>query len=135
MSEGRPPANMCRELGYVTRYAGSGFFNTILGFITIFSTMALGVSPLLSNVAGYVVGFFLGFVLSKRFVFMANGNFISESVRYLVAFMVAFLCNLTVLAVALEKFTVAPYLAQLGAAVIYTTLMYIFTRYFVFRVG
>jgi putative flippase GtrA len=122
-----------RELMYATRYAGSGLINTLVGFIVIFTAMALGATPLLANCAGYAVGFFLGFVLSKKFVFRANGHFVSESLRYLLAFAAAFLANLAILRVALDVFSINPYLAQFGAAASYTILMYLLTRYFVFR--
>ena len=59
--------------------------------------MAIGFSPVVSNVAGYAVGLMLGFVLSKKFVFRSNGRFVAESVRYLIAFIISFLFNLLVL--------------------------------------
>ena len=120
------------EAGYLTRYAGSGVINTIVGFIVIFSAMAVGFSPVVSNVAGYVVGFMLGFVVSKKFVFRSNGHFVAESIRYLIAFIVSFLFNLVILRLALGlNFHVV--ISQIAAAVSYTLLMYLLTRLFVFR--
>jgi putative flippase GtrA len=59
-----------KEAAYLTRYAGSGMINTIVGFIVIFSLMALGASPILSNIAGYAVGYtLLMYVLTRLFVF------------------------------------------------------------------
>lgn len=117
---------------YLTRYAGSGIVNTVVGFIVIFSAMAMGFSPLISNIAGYAVGFMLGFVLSKKFVFRSNGHVVVESVLYLIAFVIAFFFNLWILWLALNAdFHVV--VSQIIAAAGYTILMYVLTRVFVFQ--
>lgn len=121
------------EWGYLGRYIGSGTVNTLIGFAVIFAAMAIGFSPISANIAGYTVGFILGFVVSKKIVFRSGGNFISESVRYLIAFFVAFAVNLFTLKVALEWVHLRPVLAQVGAAATYTVTMYLLARHFVFR--
>jgi len=120
------------EAAYIARYSGSGVVNTILGFVVIFSAMALGFSPVVSNVAGYAVGFTSGFVLSKKFVFRSSGHFVAESVRYVIAFVISFLFNLLVLHLALTYFDLHAVISQIVAAVSYTMLMYILTRVYVF---
>lgn len=120
------------EVAYLVRYAGTGVINTIVGFIVIFAAMALGFSPIISNMAGYAVGFMLGFVLSKTFVFRSNGHLITESVRYLFAFVISFLFNLLVLRYSIIYLSFHPMASQVLAAACYTLLMYILTRLFVF---
>ena len=124
--------NWRKEFLYITRYAGSGAVNTIIGFVVIFSAMAFGFSPVVSNIFGYAVGFILGFVLSKKFVFRSNGHFVAESVRYLIAFIVCFLFNLLVLRLGLIYLNLHVVIAQLVAAIGYTSLMYVIIRLFVF---
>jgi putative flippase GtrA len=111
---------------------GSGSLNTMSGFTVIFLLMWLGLSPFLANVAGYTVGFILGFVLTKKFVFRSNGNFVTESVRYLIAFVISFLVNLLVLRLSLGAMKLHVVAAQVVAAGSYTLLMYLLTRFFVF---
>ena len=123
------------ESAYLTRYAGSGALNTVAGFAVIFLLMTLGTSPFIANIGGYVVGFFLGFVVSKKFVFRSEGHFVTESIRYLAAFLVCFLLNLLALQIALSSFHLIGMLAQLLAASVYTGTMYICTRWFVFANG
>ena len=132
MKKNKPASDCWNEAAYITRYTGSGVINTIVGFIVIFSAMALGFSPVVSNVAGYAVGFMLGFVLSKKFVFRSNGHYVEESVRYLVAFAISFLFNLLVLNLALIYSNLHAVTSQAAAAVSYTVLMYILTRLYVF---
>jgi putative flippase GtrA len=121
------------ESALITRYAGSGALNTVAGFAVIFALMALGFSPYIANIGGYLVGFILGFVVSKKFVFRSNGHFVTESLRYLVAFLVCFSLNLLALKLALTRTNAVA--AQIIAAVIYTGAMYLFTRWFVFSGG
>ena len=111
---------------------GSGVINTIVGFVVILSAMAVGFSPMISNVLGYAVGFTLGFILSKKFVFRSDGHFVAESIRYLIAFIAAFLFNLLVLHLSLDYLRFNAVIAQVVAAASYTLLMYLLTRLFVF---
>lgn len=118
---------------YIRRYVGSGSINTMIGFAVIFLLMWLGSSPFLANVAGYTVGFILGFVLTKKFVFRSDGHYVAESFRYLIAFAISFLVNLLVLHISLGAIKLHVVAAQVVAAGSYTLLMYLLTRFFVFR--
>jgi putative flippase GtrA len=122
-----------KEIAYLTRYAGSGVINTIFGFMVIFAAMALGFSPMRSNFAGYAVGFLLGFVLSKKFVFRSKGHFAWESIRYLIAFVISFSVNLLTLYFAMTYFNFHVVVSQVLAAGSYTLIMYIISRLFVFK--
>lgn len=121
------------ESTYLARYAGSGVLNTLVGFSVIFALMGLGASPLIANVGGYAVGFMLGFVVSKNFVFKSNGKFVDESLRYLIAFCICFIFNLLTLVVVLSALNVGAAIAQIMAASVYTGSMYLLTRWYVFR--
>jgi putative flippase GtrA len=120
------------KAGYVSRYLGSGALNTIVGFTVIFLLMAIGLSPVISNVAGYAVGLLLGFTVSRSFVFRSDGGVISEGVRYLICFCISVAVNLIVLTYALEALQLSKELSQIVAAATYTVLMYIFSYYLIF---
>jgi putative flippase GtrA len=117
---------------YVTRYLGSGVLNTVVGFAVIFFLMELGFSPFLANIGGYLVGFVLGFVVSKNFVFRSNGHFLGESMRYLMAFIICFTLNFLVLSMAITGLHLGAVFAQILAAGAYTLSMYVVLRCFVF---
>lgn len=133
MSDTNDGSKWWREAAYLARYAGSGILNTLVGFFVIFSAMAVGVSPLCSNIFGYFVGFILGFVVSKKFVFRSNGHFVAESIRYLFSFIISFFLNFFVLYVSLNYFLMHAVISQVMAAISYTFLMYVMTRLYVFR--
>ena len=120
------------ESGYVGRYVGTGAFNTLVGFGLIFTLMWAGVSPLAANAAGYACGFVLGFVLSRRLVFRSGGRLQGEALRYVAAFMLAFVLNLAALQAALHWLGLPAWLAQLAGAATFTLSMYAMTRFYVF---
>lgn len=121
------------ESAYLGRYAGSGALNTIAGFSVIFLLMALGVSPFLANIGGYLFGLILGFFVSKKFVFRSEGHIAWEGIRYLAAFLACFVVNLFVLQFTLNVLHWSAAFAQLLAAAAYTIIMYLLTRFLVFR--
>lgn len=132
MKKNKLVSDCWNEAVYITRHMGSGVINTIVGFIIILSAMAVGISPMISNVLGYSVGFALGFMLSRKFVFRSDGHFVSESLRYLIAFIVAFLFNLLVLHLSLTYLNLHAVTSQIIAAASYTLLMYLLMRLFIF---
>ncbi len=124
-----------KEVGYLGRYAGSGALNTLAGFATIFALMGFGASPLLANIAGYLVGLVLGFFVSRKFVYVSQGHVTTEAARYLTAFLCCFALNLLVLHYTLDTLLWNAYLAQIFSAVAYTASMYLLTRWLVFTPG
>lgn len=124
-----------RESTYLARYAGSGALNTAAGFSVIFLLTALGASPFTANAAGYLVGLVLGFVVTRKFVFVSQGHVTSEAVRYLTAFLFCFVLNLLTLGLALKSLQWPAIPAQLLAAAVYTASMYLLSRYLVFTPG
>lgn len=121
------------EFNYLLKFASTGVLNTLVGFAVIFAAMSLGVSPLVSNIAGYATGFTLGFLLSKKFVFRSQGHFLKESLRYLLAFILAFLLNVVTLQCYMYWYPLQAVQGQLIAAVVYTGLMYLLVRFYVFH--
>ncbi|QNP59014.1 GtrA family protein [Paenacidovorax monticola] len=119
------------EVRLLARFLSSGVVNTFLGFAIIFALMAVGVQPLWANFAGYATGFFLGFVLSRNFVFRSNGRFVTQSLRYLMSFAMCFVLNLLVLQAGLQHMAAIP--AQILASAAYTASMFLLARLWVYQ--
>ena len=118
-------------VGQFSRYSFAGVINTAIGYAVIFSGMALGFSPYVSNFAGYTVGLCCSFILNKHFVFLAKGNRRRQIGRFMAAFGIAYLLNLAFLHVCLEA-GVAKVAAQILAGVLYLAAMYMLSRVWVF---
>lgn len=119
------------EVRLIGRFLGSGVVNTLLGFLAIFTLIAVGVAPLWANVAGYGIGITFGFVSSRNFVFRGEGRIRAQGVRYLLAFFGCFFLNLFVLNFGLRFMDAVP--AQLLASMAYTLGMFSLSRLWVYR--
>lgn len=122
------------EAAIFSRYLGGGALNTLLGFAAIFFLMGFGVSPIVANTCGYLFGLLLGFLVAKKLVFRSNGYFVTETIRYLIAFAISFFINISVLGLLLNLLELNPYASQILAATSYTVAMYMLSRLFVFKV-
>ena len=116
----------------LAKYLTAGLINTLIGYAVIFGCMASGLDPKVSNVSGYGVGFVASFVQSRYWVFRSRGGVVGDGLRFILAFLVAFGANLVVLHEILE-IGANPYLAQLGAGLVYVGVGFSLNYVFVFR--
>lgn len=120
-----------REIQRLGRASAVGVFNSLLGYSVIFGAMALGLSPYVSNLLGYCLGFFCSFVLYRKIVFHASGNATRQIRFFLFAFLLSYLMNFIAL-YELIRFGVGALIAQLSSAAIYFLCMYAISRIWVF---
>jgi len=108
-----------------------GIINTLTGFSIIFLLMYVGVSATLSNVLGYTIGAFISYKLNSHYTF--NGDVYKKRtmLKFFMVLGIAYLLNFATLQWLLA--TTNPYIAQLGAAIIYTVSSFIMVRYLVFK--
>jgi|JI10StandDraft_1071094.scaffolds.fasta_scaffold04229_14 putative flippase GtrA len=122
-----------QEIKKLSLFSLSGVLNTLIGYALIFSFMFLGLTPLLSNVLGYSIGFFLSFFMGKYVVFRSQEKkHFSELIRYLIVFALAYLINALTLRYFL-KLGISPYLGQLFGGVAFSTTTYTLSRIWVFN--
>lgn len=121
------------EIKKLSLFSLTGVLNTGIGYLLIFSFMFIGISPLLSNLFGYTIGFFLSFFMGKYVIFRSpKGKRSVEILKYLIVFISAYLMNLLTLNTSL-KFHASPYLCQLFGGVVFSATNYLFSRLWVFR--
>jgi len=116
------------------RYLLVGLFNTALGFAIIFSCMyLLDMSPLASNITGYLCGLVVSYFLNKFFTFKTTARSHSEMLRFLVVFAAAYLANVGMLLLCIDVLHLHEGLSQLVAGAIYVGASYFLNKYYVFR--
>lgn len=120
------------EMRLLWRYACAGGLNAVVGLGSIFVLTWAGSSPIIANVAGYLLGLLLAFFVAKTFVFRSGGSLAPESLRYLLAFGFSFLCNLAVLYGSLNLLKWQSGMAQFAAISTYVVVMFFMSRFFVF---
>lgn len=117
-----------------SRFLLVGVANTALGYAVIFACMYLaGLSPELSNAAGYTVGLLASYFLHRYFTFRSAQRRSIEFVRFALVFLTAYTANLTVLVVLVRALAVHAGLSQILAGVIYIGTAYLLNKHYVFR--
>ena len=111
-----------------------GLLNTTLGYAVIFGFMyLLGASPILSNVAGYLIGLTVSYLLNRKFTFKSAAESRPELIRFLLVFLLSYFANLSVLVILISNFGVHDGMAQVLAGVVYVVTSFLMNKYYVFR--
>lgn len=124
------------------RFGAVGLLNTGIGLCAIWVAMWVGVSPILSNAIGYAVGLVVSFSLNRSWTFRRKdrgvaqgraGGVMADMRRFLLAFMAAWLLNVSVVWIGLQTTEISPYLLQIAGISAYTVSIFVLCRMFVFR--
>ena len=116
----------------ISRFSIAGVINSAIGYIVIFGGMVLGFSPYLSNLAGYVAGFFCSFFLSRNFVFFSAGKNRRKIARFFLTFVMSYLANAGVLHLCL-RLGINVVASQIVAGISYLLIMFSLSRLWVFK--
>lgn len=119
--------------GTPVRFMIVGIINTFAGLAVIYACKsALSVPDLAANLAGYVVGFAVSFLLNARWTFTFRGRLSSTLVRFVGTIVVGYCANLAVVAIALHHPRVNSFLAQAAGVIPYALIVYFGSKYYVF---
>jgi len=113
------------------RFAVVGVGNTALGLAVIYVGIRLGYPDFLANIAGYIAGLLVGFSYNRNWTFRSEIGIVAGMTRYLLAFVVAYSLNLTVV-LSLRHTGVAALWAHTVGVIPYTISFFLISRYFVF---
>lgn len=110
-----------------------GVANTVVGVCIILVARVLGANAILANILGYGAGLTVSFTLNSRITFQKRSVNRYTIVRFLVAFAVAFLLNIAVVAAVADVMKQHGYLASLAGVPLFTIAFYLLCEYWVFR--
>jgi len=114
------------------KFSIAGVVNSVVGYFVIFTCMALGMEPVVSNVLGYSAGFITSFLQARHWVFRSTDTVVADGLRFAPAFLIAFGANFLVLA-GLLRLSVNAYLAQIIAGVVFIVVGFLTNYFYVFR--
>lgn len=118
--------------GSFARFCVVGLLNTLAGLGSIFVLVDLvGIGDVPANLAGYIIGLGVSFVLNRTFTFSASGPVAPMIPRFMATFALAYCVNLGVL-LTLLHYATDPHLAHALATAPYTVVFYHLSRRFVF---
>lgn len=120
--------------GFV-KYGLVGVINTLITAIIIFALMNIfHVSYRVSNLVGYIAGFFNSFILNKTWTFKSNQNStLGQFIRFTAVFAVCYLLQHALVVVLVEKLLVNENLSTLIGMVFYTVIGFFFNKLFTFK--
>lgn len=110
-----------------------GVANTVVGVCVILIARILGANPIVANVFGYGAGLIVSFTLNSRITFQRRNVNRYTVIRFLVAFAIAFLLNIGVVAVVTDMMGQRGYLASLAGVPLFTIAFYLLCEYWVFQ--
>jgi putative flippase GtrA len=127
------------KLGLIFRFGLAGAANTAVGFLAIaVLDVGLHLPPALANAIGFALGIVLSFTLNRSFVFRSNLALHTSGPRFLLVVAIAFALNQAVLALAGRVLGATPgghIAAQLAGMSIYTLVVFVLCRIWIFRTG
>lgn len=116
------------------KYGLIGVANTLLTLSVIFALIYwLGASALVANAIGYALGFCGSYLLNRVWTFRSQAPVGRSAGRYLVAALVAYGLNASVIHGGTTWFGASEYWIQPVGAVVYTGSLFLFSRMWVFR--
>lgn len=123
-----------RLVSQAIRFGFVGVFNTAVGLMVIYSLMYfLDVTPAIANACGYAIGTCISFALNRAWTFESRQSVGRSLPRYVALAGCCYLANLAVVLVSLNALDVNPYIAQILGITIYTALMFLGSKIFVFN--
>ncbi len=123
-----------KTLGQFFRYALIGLLTNLLGYALYLLLTYFGSAPKLTMTALYSVGALIGFFVNRRFTFRHDGHIGVAGIRYLMAQLLGYLLNLTLLVLFVDWLDFAHQTVQAVAIVIVAVFLFVLSRFFVFPV-
>lgn len=117
------------------RYLMVGVVNTGIGYAIIFLCMyGIGLSPEISNAAGYGLGMVISYVLNRTFTFGSPPSTRGTKVRFAVVNGLSYLANLGMLILLVRTWGIHEGLSQVLAGGVYVATSFLLNKHYVFRV-
>lgn len=119
--------------GELIRFLVVGIANSLIGLAVIFAAKwFLGISDIVANALGYLVGISVSFALNSRWTFMYRGSDSVAMVRFVVATLIAYGANLLTVLAAIDYAGLNGYLGQALGIPAFTLTSFIANKFYVF---
>lgn len=116
------------------RYCLVGLVNTAVGLSLIYACMLFfNLPPGISNAIGFAVGVCVSYVLNKRFTFKSSAPAGRSFAMFAGVVAVGYAANLALVLFAVHTAGLNPYLAQPLGLSVYIVIVFLGSRYAVFR--
>ena len=117
----------------VLSYLFFGGCTTLINILTFYILRVLNVELFLSNAIAWLVGVVFAFVTNKLFVFESKGNFVKESISFVIVRLVSLGFDMLSMYLLISVLNANELLSKIIANVIVIILNYVFSKIFVFK--
>ena len=124
--EGRRPA------GQLLRYGLVGAASNISGYLVYLLITYFGVEPKLTMTLVYAAAATIGYVGNRQWAFAHKGAVLGSSARYLIAHLLGYTLNLSILYIFVDRLGYAHQWVQAVAIAVVAGFLFVLFRYFVF---
>ena len=117
------------------RFGTVGLANTAIGLLAIYAVIFFfNTGAAVANAIGYAIGLTVSFALNRFWTFGDTQSIVRVLPSYLLAAAISYLLNFSVVLLGTHYFGVGPYLVQFFGIGVYTVVMFLGCRWFVFQV-
>jgi putative flippase GtrA len=129
-----PETAMSDLVSQSLRFGTVGLANTAIGLLAIYAVIFFfNTGAAIANAIGYAIGLAVSFTLNRLWTFSDSRSIAKVLPRYLYTAAISYLLNLSVVLIGTKNFGVDPYLIQLFGIGLYTMVMFMGCRWFVFN--
>lgn len=115
------------------KFLAVGVLNTLLSIVIIFALKYFySFSDVIANFIGYVAGLICSFILNKKWTFNHTGQLTPTAIKFVLVFIVAYVANIFVVLILIQS-GANSYFSHLLAMPIYTIILYLGSKFFVFK--
>lgn len=118
--------------GQFTRFLLIGGFTTLLNYAIFAVLFFLGVNYLFASASGYITGFFIGFVLFRKYTFRSQGSWKKQLTLQIAVYGFSLLLNLFTLWMLATLLLVNPLIANIVAIGVSTVTNFLGMKFIVF---
>jgi putative flippase GtrA len=118
---------------HISRFIFVGILNFFVSYGLYFILLYLNTYYILALLISSVIGIAHSFIWNKKWTFKSKGDVWKESLRFISVYGIAFLINLVILAIFVEKMMFNPKIAQLFALGVVSIISFFGHKYWSFR--
>ncbi len=118
---------------HISRFLFVGVLNLIVSYGIYFILLYLNIYYMLALLISSVIGIAHSFIWNKKWTFKSKGDVQKESIRFISVYGIAFLINLVILALFVEKMMFNPKIAQVFALSVVSIISFYGHKYWSFR--
>ncbi|WP_396999088.1 GtrA family protein [Ochrobactrum sp. S1502_03] len=122
----------CILISQLTKYGLVGIVNTTITFVVVAILSGVSFDPYMSNAIGFAAGLLNSYFMNKAFTFNGTPHISGDAIRFMFAFIIAYMINIGVLHFLLSLSSETVVLYQLIAMFTYNIAFFILMKTWVF---